>query len=627
MAVPERLRAAIGKREIKESLGTANLDEARVKHAHKLAEVRVLFASLDQQEASSIDDRADKIVREGLEALARNNIRFHAEQHDFDLARGVDHVSYTMLRVLGFRTRLDWGGSYAAQAQERELGKADDTMPLEEPQLGGAFPSYVHRDATSEHIALFEEQPKYWGAAFREVARALLAARDWKAAEFEAMIVAQAVGVILKPKGKLFDAIAERILRHLADHRFGHWPTGIDHVLNPMMSSMSAYLPEAQTASENSERHTLTEAFAIWKAAKGIVEGEDSKVADEWKVALDRFKELAGTEDIAEITRKMVKAYLGDVTHLPSRPKKEIGSLPLRQQIEAARAAKLLTLSPPTIGKHLAAIRSLLNVAIDEEWITTNPAAGLSVKGAKHTGTERDHYSDEDLHRIYTSPLMTDPDACSDTMFWILLLAPFQGSRPGEHCRLKPHEIVKDDGQWVMRFRVDRRQRGATNDLTARPRRQKTEASIRDMPLHWIVLEAGFLDWVALQVERGAEWVFDDIVPDRYGDRFKALSRKINPALRALGINDVDKSFYSSRHSWKREGRRRHVPEHELDQLGGHASLNVARKYGQGSPMATLKENLDRLEFRSVPWDSVVACAHRRILRLAEGVASDRSAA
>lgn len=140
---------------------------------------------------------------------------------------------------------------------------------------------------------------------------------------------------------------------------------------------------------------------------------------------------------------------------------------------------------------------------------------------------------------------------------------------------------------------------------------------MRDVPLHWIVVEAGFLDWIALQIERGEQWVFSDLVADKYGDRYKYLSREINDAIRALGIDDPDKAFYSTRHSFKREGRRRRVSEHDLDQMAGHASVNVGRKYGQGSPIDVLKESIDRLEFRSVPWDAVVACAHQRLLRLA----------
>ncbi len=77
-------------------------------------------------------------------------------------------------------------------------------------------------------------------------------------------------------------------------------------------------------------------------------------------------------------------------------------------------------------------------------------------------GDERDHFSDEDLRLIYTSPLMTDPDACDDTMFWSLFLAPFHGSRPGEHCKVKPQDIVFEDERWIMRIRRDRRKGSAT---------------------------------------------------------------------------------------------------------------------------------------------------------------------
>ncbi|WP_267433868.1 hypothetical protein [Sphingomonas sp. GM_Shp_1] len=153
------------------------------------------------------------------------------------------------------------------------------------------------------------------------------------------------------------------------------------------------------------------------------------------------------------------------------------------------------------------------------------------------------------MRRIYASPLMTDPDACYDTMFWVLFLAPFHGSRPSE--------IVQDDGEWVMRFRRDRRIRptAAMNNET-RPRRQKTRTSVRDVPIHWILLEAGFVDFAHHQRDRGAEWLFDDLEADKYGDRYKYLSRRIDDALRKLRTHEPDKSFYSIRHTMKREGRR-----------------------------------------------------------------------
>ena len=105
-------------------------------------------------------------------------------------------------------------------------------------------------------------------------------------------------------------------------------------------------------------------------------------------------------------------------------------------------------------------------------------------------------------------------------------------------------------------------------------------------------------------------------MPDIYGDRYKEQSRTINKALRAVGITDTDKAFYSTRHTMKREGRRRGINAEALDQLAGHAPASVGGRYGQGAPTETLKDGIDRLEFRSVPWDAVVVCARRRLERL-----------
>ena len=164
IVVPVRHRAALGKTEIKETLGTSDVNVARVRHAAKLAEVRAMFAGLEQQEAASVDDRADKIIAMGFDALARSNARFHSEMDGFDVARGFDNVCYFMLQMISFRTRLDWGGDYAAQAQREELGKVDIYLfPMTHPVVIDAFSTFAHRDATIESIAVFESSVAYQG--------------------------------------------------------------------------------------------------------------------------------------------------------------------------------------------------------------------------------------------------------------------------------------------------------------------------------------------------------------------------------------------------------------------------------------------------------------------------------
>ena len=67
----------------------------------------------------------------------------------------------------------------------------------------------------------------------------------------------------------------------------------------------------------------------------------------------------------------------------------------------------------------------------------------------------------------------------------------------------------------------------------------------------------------------------------------------------------------------KREGRRQRIEAQNLNQLAGHAAATVGDRYGQGVPADILKDDIDRLEFRSVPWDAVVHCAKLRVERLA----------
>ena len=122
--------------------------------------------------------------------------------------------------------------------------------------------------------------------------------------------------------------------------------------------------------------------------------------------------------------------------------------------------------------------------------------------------------------------------------------------------------------------------------------------------------------FVAHQQKAGATWLFNDLVADPNGDRFKGLSRKIMRVLRGLGIIASDKAFYSLRHSMKRETRKKRIPEQNADQISGHANGNIGRLYGQGVGIEELKEDIDKLEFDGVNWDAVVLSGKRRVARL-----------
>ncbi|MEZ0495132.1 DUF6538 domain-containing protein [Sphingomonas sp. IW22] len=605
MAVPADIRDLVGKREWTHSLETTDPTLAaarRASHsAHYKAEILRLRSVLSRQaktDAATLVDRAFT--------------RFATYSQSMDNA-----VAGELMKIATI-VRSSWSVEHARAVEQQHLGEAQTGYYDPEPTPIPAIDDENERRLFCIRAEIFEGRNLPTdGLVYQELARALLARGVFQPLRFAVEYLQYVVPEIDITTRDGYDRVAEAYLTRLAEHEFESWPQNIREALAPIAQPPSPARPEPAIVSHPApvvvSGPSLYDAFDEWKRRKGIV--GNHKTADEFETAIRRFEILCGTSDVTLITTEMVEGFGDTVAMLPSRPKKEIANLPLLEQIARAEANSLPTLSPPTVGKQVGAIKAVLSVARRKKWISHNPAADVVIEGAKWQGDERDHFSDDDLHRIYTSPLMTDPDACSDTMFWILFLAPFHGSRPGEHCKLKPNEVVRDDGAWVMRFRRDRRQSASANP-TDTPRRQKTRNSIRDVPLHWIVLEGGFIDFVSHQRKRGAAWLFDDLKVDRYGDRYKLLSRDINKALRQLGITEVDKAFYSTRHTMKREGRRRRITKQSLDQLAGHASSDVGDRYGGGLPIDMLKEDIDRLEFRSVPWDAVVACALARVARL-----------
>jgi integrase len=597
-------------------LDTTDIDIARLRHAGKLSEVHALFARLASEALASVGTEADDICRRGLGVLARSNLRAN-DDGVTELPEAEDNVAHGMLKFLAYRTRLTWGRDHADLAELELVGELEKSDEVQPEALPVGFIEADDQEAFVARSKALERDPRYQGYANREIARALLARQSWEAVEYEVLLVASAAGALMKVRSLLYDALAERVLRRLAEHRFRFWPANIDELVPPMaIKAATDAAPPPQVPAEEVRR--LSDVLARWRANRGLKPDDVDKTADEWKLAVDRFVNVHGDLPLERITRAMLIEFRDLMTGMPSRVARKVKALSVREQVAAAVKDNLPTLEPASVKKQITAIRSLLELAtVEHEWIVKNVAANIEVAGSSYVGDERDRLSDTEIRTIYGSRYLTAPDACSDTMFWIMFMAPFLGARPGEFCKLRPDDVLYEDGVPTMRIR---RRRGQTtgDEAARRGTRQKTISSIRDIPVHWIIAEAGFMDFAALQKGRGAAWLFDDLVPDRYGDRYKLLSRRINAVLDELGVSASDKVFYSTRHSMKRETRRKRVPEQHADQIAGHTDGRTGRKYGQGVSIEDLKEEVDKLEFAGVDWDTVVMCARVRIARLLE---------
>jgi integrase len=353
--------------------------------------------------------------------------------------------------------------------------------------------------------------------------------------------------------------------------------------------------------------------FRAWSAAQPP---SAAKLCDEWGVAVRRFVELFGDVHVAAIDGDMVADFRDAMFRLPSRPEHEIRALPLLDQIELADRDGLRRLSGQTVTKLVSGIRVMLGYACDPlRIIRANAASGVKVLGAKSADDARLAFDDDDMAQIFSHPKIVDPrSSFTDAEFWLQVLAPLTGLRIEEMGKLRPENVRCERGIWyiaIERDRAARRHRAAADGEIEK--RAKTQASYRHVPLHWILIEAGFVEFAQQRAAAGSDWLLAELEADQYGNRTKAASRRIIRHFRAMGITDEEKVFYSFRHTMKRECRRRPMKEEIADLLAGHAPATIGRKYGAGAALPTLKEAVDMIDYETVDWDAVVRAGKLRI--------------
>lgn len=618
IVVPARYRRVVGKGEIKQSLNTTDLREARRLCAIRQREWLKRFEAI---EAELVADAG----RLGIQAVDRH---FEAESQRYG---GRDRVVAHELEC-------------AAEAESAMLPTfSPDELGLEpgtcHPLLEASYPDYIE-DAQRKAILLRRSVLQQQAAILpgAEAVDRALAVQAWEVASHFLHEAFRAAGLDPSENDRLIAVAAEHYLRRLAGHPLPAVkelravfplpqsigpkqsaeavPTSGSELMamSPAESGPAPLSLREQILGESAKARTVAQVFEAWAAAQPR---ESHKLCDEWRVAIRRFVELFGDLDVADITSDTVLDFREAMRGLPSRSKRAIAALPLLKQIEVARRDGLKCLSGPTVGKLVSGLRVTLAYACDPlRLIKVNPAAGVSVADATSDPDARLPFEPQELSTIFSSQLMLDPRSkLSATEFWMIVLAPLTGLRIEEMAKFRPENVKCENGIWYFRVerdsRLKRRKQAAAGEAS---KRSKTSAAHRGVPIHWILLEAGFVEWVDLQRVRNCKWLFDDLSADKYGSRSKYASRRIIRAIRKLGITDEEKVFYSFRHAMKRACRETSMKEEIADLLAGHAPASVGRKYGAGAALRVLKEAVDLIDYPSIDWDPIIAAGKRRLV-------------
>ncbi|WP_426267030.1 hypothetical protein [Sphingomonas sp. LHG3443-2] len=180
--------------------------------------------------------------------------------------------------------------------------------------------------------------------------------------------------------------------------------------------------------------------------------------------------------------------------------------------------------SAANINAYLNKLSGVFNWALKEEIIKRNPAVGLKVPDTTPRRDKRSPFTPEQLHAIFRAPLyvgcrddqhgyaMSGPNRPRNARFWLPLIGLYSGLRLNEACQLDVADVTLLDG--VACFAVTA---SSLHDDTEK--RLKTQASERVVPIHPVLLDLGFVQFVSARRSNGFVKLFPEIGMDATGYR------------------------------------------------------------------------------------------------------------
>lgn len=537
--IPAEVRAALGKTEFKVALNTKDELEA----------IRVgapILADWSQQIADA----------QGRAALAVAPI----QRHQIDR----DRAQLAIQRWRASRLKDALNLAFNGELEEAPVGFSD-TMRAHVQMVGDL------RDGDWRNVPDFDarlsDALNSQGIMCDPLHPAIPAMRRW----FAEALADVEDGIMEYRRGRLSDAPV----------------APLDPIPAPIVPEASPAAPAAPKAGMK-----IMEVFDLWESAKG-------KTEKRHKGYVQRLVEYLGDPDVAEVTPLQMDAFLVELRRFPNT-KKPVERIPFTDLItQAEKWDDYRTLHVKTVWNWTVVFKGLFEFAVDRDLIRKNPAAKMMKKPSIEESEERDPYEAEDLKAIFSTHMFhgftgngyrNKPGAMvtKDHKYWLPILALWTGARVEELATLDASEIKTEDGVHFI-------------DLTGRPlsgpRRVKNRSARRIIPIHDKLVSLGFLKHVPASGP-----VFPEL--DHDGDKASASFTKWWGRwadAHAKGDNDLAnprKVFHSFRHTFKRAARASDAKEEIHDLVTGHTDGNsVARGYGRGVDIKTLKAAMDLIDF------------------------------
>lgn len=268
----------------------------------------------------------------------------------------------------------------------------------------------------------------------------------------------------------------------------------------------------------------------------------------------------------------------------------------IEEKVRIARAKQMPNLSPTGVNTYLKWLTSFLSWCQKKGKIARMPTSFSEIRVADPERRElkRLPFTDEQLQTYFHSRVFESQDR-TNCIFWVSLIALWNGMRSNEICQLDTSDIVEVEGIWS--FDITDLSLSGDDDKSL-----KTGASLRIIPIHPKLIEFGLLEFH--RTRPTDEKLFADISRGADGYYSSTFSKKSNRYLREIGVHGPKRKFHSFRHNFRDALRRGRVRPEIGKALGGwqRGNTEAFAIYGSGYPLVDLAEELLRVDYPGVVW-------------------------
>jgi hypothetical protein len=338
----------------------------------------------------------------------------------------------------------------------------------------------------------------------------------------------------------------------------------------------------------------VSELFAHWKSMRK----PRAQTAIEAKAHVADLIDFLGDVKVATITREELYDYRDAASSLPSSMPSADRLLPFRERLDAHEAADTKKVSTGTLKKRIGSIATLLSFAVDQLWLAKSVATAIPIEGYTRGKSDRRAFRDGELKQLFESPLFLEPqnwkakNAVSDcTLAWLFLIGLTTGARLEEMGKPALTNICQDLDVTIID--VD----GLVKTLESR----------RIVPIHKLLLDLGFLKFIAALRKTGASSLFHDLIPNSLEKVTQEASRVANRYIDKHVVDDWRLVFYSQRHKFKDMARKANIIDSTIDRICGHAPVTPGGQYGDGVDSATLYREMMRIDYSMIDTDRLIA--------------------